>query len=278
MHDAKSPAFVSTPPSWEQPDYSFGNITSYEAAAINGAVNIKGYAAVHGSGQFEEDFPGRDIEYDATKSVVDSLDPGRGDVLFVESGRRSGAEIHADYSGIADPEAYVEQEFRGKLDAIQYASELAYVRGIPVVEADLHRDAYDQAIAQFNAHEENTPGIDLPAHIEAQYSTVHTLREEQVSNVAKDYALDHMPELKAHLAAGGEKPTYAVLWGAAHFDGEDGTPPAAKSPGVPAAFDRLGLKMEVTVLPHAKEQRKAHQDAARLQRNGGVAVAPTLQS
>jgi hypothetical protein len=249
--------------------YHYADITAAEAYAVNQHINIVAYAGVHsgGNADYYRDLPELDIEYDAAKSVVDSLDPSRGDALFVESfghsyPQQSNTWLDVDPSmtpaDMRDMTEYMRR--RRSINVFDYAAELALLRGIPVIHADMHTDtelAFNQVV-----REEAAQGRPLEEGSQPYKAVRDSLREEQGANVVKDYALVRLAELPAPPAA-DRKPTYALLFGAAHYKESEGRiiGRVLPSAGVTEAFNRMGLAVQVRHLPNALRERRLYSAA-----------------
>lgn len=223
--------------------------------AINNHFNLVAYGIAHGPGGEDEyrHLPEVEIEYEGIEEVVNSLDPARGDVLFVEGvGHDPTAESPNQAFQWSEHLDYL-KDARSKhsINPSLYAQFLARARGISVVVADL-------TLQEVEEHNRAT-GQDAMAHginpDWPHHEAFHTLRERAVADTIKTYALTSLPSLN------GNKPTYALLFGKAHFEKAPGAhdifdPIYNKSPGIPTAFGQLGLELETRILPDAWDARR----------------------
>jgi hypothetical protein len=232
-----------------------GEYNPAEAEAINSNFNLVAYGIAHGA-PGEDTYghlPEVEVEYAGAEAIVDSLDPARGDALFIEdvgyeptlaaSDPSFKWSDHLDY--LADARS------NRSMPPGLYVGLLARAKGIPVVSADLTH----QEVEGYN----RTTGQDALVHgVNPEwphYGSFHTRREQAVAYTAKEHALAALPTLN------GNRPTYAVVYGKAHFDKAPGEsdildPLIGKTPGIPAAFSELGLNIETKILPDAWDARR----------------------
>jgi len=226
--------------------YHFADITPGQAELLNDSVTIKLFGFTHGS--FEDRMRNADqvdIEYAQAAGVVESLDASRGDVLFTELSGHEGEAldwsfVHASYTDHADKLAALEVARQNRvLTPSDYALELARLKGVPIVVADMHKEVQQQYINIVD----DAPDIALEGNsLEQIY---HQLRVEQAAHTVKDYALDHAPW------ALPTKPTYAVLWGKAHMIGPEEYGAVTQHGTMQDAFTRMGLQSHVEILQDA---------------------------
>ncbi|HSW99355.1 MAG TPA: hypothetical protein VLF71_06010 [Candidatus Saccharimonadales bacterium] len=233
---------------------SRAELSAADAEAINSNFNLVAYGTAHGSGGVDEygHLPEVEDEYRDADRIVNSLDPARGDVLFVEAVGYNPAEAADPSFKWSDHLGYIMGE-RAKRSISQglYIELLARARGIPVVPADLTR-------SQVEAHNATTGQDAMVMGLDpgwGHYGSFHTLREQAVADTVTNHALAALPTLN------GNKPTYAIPYGKVHFEKAEGASDMfdalhGHTPGIPAAFDRLGLKLEVEILPDAWDARR----------------------
>jgi hypothetical protein len=220
--------------------YHYADIAPGEAAAINNSIDIVAYGCVHHVPAVGEGDPVQvDVAFQAAADMVAALNPERGDVLFTEAVRHNALP---NPFRTFDPEARrsVLEDMRADrtIEPMFYAQELAALRGIPVVAADIHQDiatVFEEIIG------ESIP--DVPCLSWPFQSIYFSLRNEQAANTVKDYARNALPTL------GQQKPTYALLVGPGHIDQAYSN--AVGSRSVVDAFDRMGLHVAVDMLPSA---------------------------
>lgn len=182
-------------------------------------------------------------EYAAASALVDSLRPG--DTLFVEGigfthpiveglpqvflemanppvSDPSNPFAAMDHWGkdIAQAEiARLRKELEDKranyeIHAWDYASQLARLKGITVVSADI--DAFEEQ--RFARDGKNQSELLRSADPEeaAYAQRVQAVRENRARNIVKDWALDHLPPESTPLPAEGEKPRLVLAFGSDH--------------------------------------------------------------
>lgn len=245
MAEALSTGIVMAAPSPERSAGSFyhlADITPAEAVEINSHINIVAYGIVHGVPSLGEGDP-RQVEkaYQAADDIVGSLDPARGDAFFLESIFHDGTFWLDSYplSSIDEQFALLQRERSNRtVNPLAYAADLAWLKGVPVIPADMHRQVAEQFEDIIGDVIPERPDPAWPAH-----GAYHTLRVEQAANTVKDYARNALPSL------GDEKPTYALAMGPAHVDQKLAYVSGIES--ITYAFGRLGLNVETAMLPSA---------------------------
>ncbi|HSX06017.1 MAG TPA: hypothetical protein VLF69_06130 [Candidatus Saccharimonadales bacterium] len=222
-----------------------------DARNINSSINIVGYAADHGvAGLYKTS----QREFQAAFNLVSSLDPERGDKLFIEESGHEGTPVAQEdlerYAG--NPELYsrLVEEFRqkGSIDMGNYAAILAAIRGIPVVYADMDV-TQKQSLEHVMDKTELSLLLKKPKHWQAL--AFRRLREQQAANTVKDHALAALPSIDPE-----HKPTYALLFGRHHYDQQEPS-------NIPKVFSDLGLNIQVVELSRTSRSRIAL-DAAKM--------------
>jgi hypothetical protein len=236
--------------------YHYDAITAEQATAINDSANVQVYGIVHGHRSDDHHTaPEVDIEYQSADNILATLDPTRGDVLFTELYGHTGVKGEPLWAPIEpDPakrEGYIDtlREDRTILPG-EYLIEKALLRGITVVNADMHEEI-GKIFGEIAGVNED--GAMLEPN-ETMNAIGNQIRVEQAANTAKDFALAAQPW---HLA---EKPTYAVVCGKGHThefpaDHPFSMPGLMAHGGLPAAFDRMGITYGLTSMPDAIDFR-----------------------
>lgn len=264
-------------------------LTAEQAAQVNNNYDIELYFGTHGA------VPGADTEathnplvlpsqkeYEEAAAVVDSLQPG--DTLFVENygftkptleplppipsaeelgslGSSRFFSSHAEMfmrdmrQSARDQLENARQNY--KISALDYARQLAALKGIRTVYADL--DAFDkQRVTTLNEGNDSF-GLLIdpePKNRELQKST-GARRELQVPNVVKDWALKHLPEAEAQNAR-GRKPKLAVLFGRNHEEPTE------------QAFTGMGLETRTVVLDSSSDKERGREQLGRVAREAAL--------
>ncbi|HSX31897.1 MAG TPA: hypothetical protein VLF43_01425 [Candidatus Saccharimonadales bacterium] len=229
---------------------------SEAAEAINSSINMVGYAVAHG-GELDDRFAGLaavEKEYDAVASVVNGLDPSRGDILFLEGDAANYAPFQWQ-SDVTTPETKISalnyMRATRLISVFNYAFQLAHVKGVEVGFPDIQRPELEQfalGIGETDINEVLKKGND-PSW--AHFNAFHTRREQRVALSERNRALAALPNL------GAEKPTYATLFGFDHFaEKEAAGERTTQTPGLTEAFNYLGLDLEVRTMPHAVRERR----------------------
>lgn len=218
--------------------YSFADISPEDADAINAAVDIVIYGTDHAlsdpSNTNPEYVAAVDAHYQGIADMVDSLDPDRGDVLYLEAALHEGKWDFLDHPWDDTQHAALIEAMRRNrtIHPWYYAAERAALRGVPVKVADMHRHVGEEfefiTGEQIDTVKYNT---DHPL-----FPVLHALREEQAANTIAHDALATLPGL------GTQKARYALLQGRAHVDKQTVTAASRHTPGTQAAFQRLGLQ------------------------------------
>lgn len=237
--------------------YHSAEITSYEAAAINAAVNIEIWGGTHTPPHApHRHIPETEQDYQHVENMVAQLDPARGDVLFMETvdHHNETVTLHTDDDTIR---VYVQKNEQARTDRtinpFQYAVQAALLKGIPVVAADMHADTFASyaevvGLPSYETLDEGgtfVKAYSVPSHEgTSEFYVYHSLREEQAANTVKDYARNALPEIQAN----DTKPTYALLMGTGHVHGDHTAVPAPTA-GLVTAFARMGLHVNARPLP-----------------------------
>lgn len=213
-----------------------------EAQAINDNFNIVVYGCAHGVPEFGQgDQQQVDIAYDAAAHVIDTLDPANGDKLFIEGLN------HDDMDPLFDELFDISQSSTAAdilkslreqraIDPMYYAQQLARIKNIPVITADMHMNTTQQF--------EHVTGAPTPAgYDQPLFGIYNTLRNEQAAATIKEEALATLPHLDSR------QPTYALLIGPGHTDSYLAR--SNNSISVPEVFDHMGLQTKTELLPNA---------------------------
>ncbi len=239
MHNERAPSYDALAP----PEVVFhsSSTTPAEAHAINSHFAIKIYGIVHSLPKPAEADPAQiEKAYQASAEMVDTLDPARGDVLFAEGMGHTGPDNYSflmQYPAEQHRDLLARERAEQTIDPQLYAMSLAAAKGIPIVPADIHRDAIP-----FFGEQVGEP---VPQGFSPEWKhfpLFQLYRNHQAASTVKDYALDALPSLN------GQIPTYAVVLGPAHADSQK-----ADNAGVYStlsdSFNTMGLHSETHILP-----------------------------
>lgn len=244
VESATRPRFEITQGSHHGSELSIEN-----AAAINQNLNIVVYGYDHG----EKDLQSSELAYDSAREIVDSLDPARGDMLFTEIIGHDG--VYPGTESGPCSEGFVEtlRDTRTLIPG-SYMVQLARARGIPVVAADMDREAVKE-FGRFSLSSDPAADARRPGW---QFGPLfHTVREKQAAYTLKDRAVEALPELKARADQGLEAPTYALAYGADHLAGVT-TLGEGTSAGLGTVLEGIGLEAELREMGSDRTQAMAH--------------------
>ena len=228
------------------------------AAAINSAITIKTFGCGHGGG-LDDRFASLkqiEVEFDVAAAVADSLDPARGDVLFVESLGCEGdyKNKYEKLSGTLERLLLLDMLRANRLiHAVEYAALRAKFKGIRVVFADMG----PSEIKKFEAEVGYKLTLKHLLTDVSESTPAHTRREQCAVGTVAAHAEAALPKL------GENHPTYALLFGAAHYDNPR-IPDTVKTKGITHEFGQLGLNTVYEDLPSAYRARYLRQIAEKI--------------
>jgi hypothetical protein len=197
-------------PSMEQSSfYHTGDITPEQAQLLNQNFNFVVVGGIHG--QTKGPHVPTDEVYDSVSFAVSSLDPAKGDMLFIEAEGYSGSEtaIHSYHGagGRGEMTAFMRRVYRN-IDAFNYGAMLATSRGVPVRYADMHGDVQEAYLREMGISK--VPGAEDFGN--EKYNRYQEARNAQAAYTVKDTALANLDDALLRT----NKPTYLQLMGDLH--------------------------------------------------------------
>lgn len=150
-----------------------------------------------------------------------------------------------------------------KIDAWDYARQLAILKGVRTVYAD--HDIFDDELLDALGQNKDLLRLTTDSNPEerALAERIHVQRERKARNIVKDWALDHLPP-KGMPPPNGRKPKLVLLFGGLHKE------------GLKRAFDDLGLDTKVTVMESSDFHSRTAEQMLRAMNGIMATLMPSL--